>query len=48
MGWMFWAFVAGLFGLLLKLNLMDMRLKKIQKHLDDEAQRWRQERGNGV
>ena len=37
MDWMFWAAVAGLFGVILKLNLMDGRLKEIQKHLDDKA-----------
>lgn len=43
MGWEFWAAVAALFGVLLKLNLMDERLKEVQKHLDDEAQRGREE-----
>lgn len=48
MGWEYWAAVAALFGVLLKLNLMDERLKEVQKHLDDEAQRRRKEGGNGV
>lgn len=33
MSWEFWAAVAALFGVVLKLNLIDQRLKEIQKNV---------------
>lgn len=48
MGWEFWAAIAALFGVSLKLNLMDDRLKEVQEHLRKEAQRRRKEGGDGV
>lgn len=48
MSWEFWAAVAALFGVVLKLNLIDQRLKEIQQHLGEEAQRGRKEGSDGV
>ncbi len=48
MSWEFWASVAALFGVVLKLNLIDQRLKEIQQHLGEEAQRGRKEGSDGV
>ena len=48
MDWEFWAAVAALFGVLLKLNLMDERLKEVEENLRDEAQRRREEGGGGA
>ena len=48
MAWEFWAAIAALFGVLLKLNLMDERLKEVQENLRDEAQRRREEGGDSV
>ena len=48
MGWELWAAAAALFGVMLKLNLMDDRLKEIQEHLREKAQRRREKGGDGV